>query len=111
MDETLKQEPIKKFSDIMKKTTFEGERVDAASLLNRELKILDYVVIPSDKFRAGGKFGVISAIIDSKLIHTNVSETVADQLEKNIERGMLPILATLVMRKSAKTGQMYQCLE
>ena len=110
MEETLKQEPIKRFSDIAPSVQFDGERTPIENVVGKDIKILDYEILASNKFKEGGKFAVISAMLGDTKIVFNGSEVIAGQLEQRVTHDMLPIIAKISMKKSAK-GQRYWCLE
>jgi len=105
----LLSKPAKSLSEVMPAGNMWGERVDAEDIENKELRIVDYEVIASNKFKEGGRFGVIRAIVDDKVVVCTVSETVAGQLDR-IGHENLPVIAKLAKKKSAK-GFQYWSLE
>ena len=107
MENEIKE--VKRFSDFVRKANFEGEKVDVESLVNTEFKIIDFELIASNKFKQGGRFAVVSAMLGDKKIVANFSEIIAGQLE-GVGHENLPIIAKIAMKKS-QAGQRYWCLE
>ena len=115
---TEEQTEIKKFSDVYPTgaTAFEdygAERMEIPKLLNKEIVIQDCEKRPGKYTDTEGNpkdFIVVLAKLGDKYITFGSSGVLMNQINQAKEDGNLPLIATIITKKSNVSGQNYYTL-
>lgn len=85
----------------------EGERVNLEDVLGEDIKLTDFIFMPSTKYEKKGEFAIIQFEYEGKLCTTSTGGEVVVNALKQMPKNYLPVIIKIVKVK----GKRYYSLE
>lgn len=102
-----KQKKVYKFSEeYPTKDFFEGEKLEVKEILDREITIIDFVTCAGEK----GSYIGVNATLDGKQINFSISGIAENQIRIAKTDKRLPIITTIIKKRSKETEKDYYSL-